>query len=226
MTVPVPVPPRSATESLRLHVGSVVTQLQRFYLADQQSLSGPAAAQLARLRREVAASPGADPFIWQLLFEKWPSELAVRGDDVTSAETSAHTALCLYAIHQQSERTHPMHVVGRTLGGAVARLARPAGEEEQRVRRRFNALATAATLGEIVHHSKGLITQLRSADIPLDYGRFAADLFLLQSPAHADAVRRQWGRDYYRDQPPATGPAGDATPTTRTAAAQTEGATA
>ncbi len=221
MTVPVSLPPRSATASLRAHVGGVVAQLQRAYLADQQSLSGPAAAHLARLRRGVGSEPGADPFVWHLLFAEWPTKLEARGEEATAAETAAHAALCLYAVHQQSERTHRMHVSGRTLGGAVARLAKPAGEEEQRVRRRFNALATAATLSEAVHHARGLITQLRGADIPLDYGGFAADLFLLQSPLHADAVRRQWGRDYYRDQPTA-GPADDDTPT-RTAAAPTEG---
>lgn len=197
MSNPAPTASRTATAALSRHVGGVVSSLQRSYLSDRQALSGSAAAHLARLRRAVGAAPGADPFVWELLFDQWPSELAPRSDAATPAENAAHAALTLFAVHQQSKPS-PMHQSGPSMGRAVSRLARPVGvDEEQRVRRRFNALATAATLTETLHHARGLVTQLRGADIPLDYGRLAADLFLLQSTAHQDQVRLRWGRDYY-----------------------------
>ena len=55
----------------------------------------------------------------------------------------------------------------------------------------------AETFLEVVHHARGLITQLRSHGIPLDYGMFTEDLVYLQTRG-ADRVRLRWGRDFYR----------------------------
>ncbi len=210
---------RTPTAALQHHVDRVIISLQHSYLSDRQALSGSAAAHLARLRRGIGRSPGADPLVWELMFDQWPPELAPRSDAVTAAESAAHAALTLFSVHQQSKAI-PMHVKGPSLGRAVSRLARPLGEdEEQRVRRRFNALATSATITETLHHARGMITQLRGADIALDYGRLAADLLLLQTPAYRDRVRLRWGRDYYApsthpsDSP--TKPADPAAPTTQ-----------
>ena len=60
------------------------------------------------------------------------------------------------------------------------------------------------------HHARGIVTQLRSHAIALDYGRLAVDLYDLQFLNCADRVRRQWGRDYYRT-PPTNQPAADHT---------------
>ncbi len=211
-----PAPARASNDKrgphpLSRHVSATVNALQGAYLSDHQSVSGSAAGNLAVLRRSITAAPGATPQVWQLLFENWPPELAPRKgeEEATPAELAAHAALTLYAVHQQSQRQLKMHRPGYSMGRSTGLLARPLGEDEEiRVRRRFNALATASSLPETLHHARGLITQFRGADIPLDYGQLAVDLYRLQKPASADWVRRQWGRDYYA-RPPKTETATD-----------------
>lgn len=156
-----------------------------------------ALATLARLRRGVGREPGDVPDLWQYTLDGLPEQPGV-GDAATRQERAVHTALTLFALHQQSRAEH-MHTPGRSLGTAVRRLARRAGSEVA-VRRRFEALGTAETFSEVVHHARGLITQLRTHRIPLDYGAFTDDLIRLQTRA-AHQVRLQWGRDYYRAVP-------------------------
>ncbi len=182
---------------LQRHVSAVVTQVERDYLSDQQGPAARGAAALAQLRRAINTAPGADPFVWELMFADWPPELAAHSDEPTIAERAAHAALTLYAVHQQGRRQSRMHRTGRSLGLAVGELGRSSGAEDA-VRRRFDALATADDLSEILYHGRGLITQLRSADIGLDYGLLASHLALLQREGFADRVRLRWGRDYYR----------------------------
>ena len=74
-----------------------------------------------------------------------------------------------------------MNQPGKTLGGAVRRLAETtaAGQDwtESSVLRRFNALATADSMPEISHHLRGMIQ--------------------LQFVESAPNVRLQWGRELY-----------------------------
>jgi CRISPR system Cascade subunit CasB len=128
---------------------------------------------------------------------------------------AAYTAITLYAVHQQS-RGQGMHRSGQGLGRAVRILRTRAGGAEA-VRRRFEALGTAETFAEVVHHARGLITQLRGQDIPLDYGALADQLFSLQFRDGASRVRLAWGRDFYRatseDSESPDNPVADATST-------------
>jgi CRISPR system Cascade subunit CasB len=162
-------------------------------LAASRATSGTA-ADLARLRRSVAKPPGWDPDLWELTLSGVPGRAV--SDSPTAEERAVHTALVLYAVHQQS-RPEPMHVRGPGLGKAVRSLA-AATQAESAVRRRFDAAATATTFEEVVHHMRGLITQLRAHRVPLDYGQLADDLHQLQDPWKVDAVRLRWGRQYYR----------------------------
>lgn len=177
-------------------LGSLVSgrihELQRSYLAGE---SGGVAA-LARLRRAVLHPIGADPDIWELTLAGVPLPVGYRSDEPSRTEIAAHAALTLYALHQQS-RPLPMHQGGHGLGRAVRRLQLASGSEAA-VRRRFNALGTAATFPEVRHHARGLVLQLRAADIPLDYGLLADQLVWLQSSQGAQRVRLRWGRDFYR----------------------------
>lgn len=168
--------------------------LQQRYLNNVSS----AVSDLAALRRASSSPPGADPRVWELTLAGLGTP-AGAPDDPTAEERAAHAALGLYAIHQQS-RVRPMHVPGRGLGRACFELGRKTAAEAA-VRRRFQALGTAATFPEAMHHARGLIRQLRSADVPLDYAQFADDLVALQSPSGAQRVRLQWGRDYHRTRP-------------------------
>jgi CRISPR system Cascade subunit CasB len=178
---------------LRDVVDARVRNLQLRYRENMSS----GVSDLAALRRAVNMSPGADPRVWELTLAgvDVPSST---GDEPTAAERAAHAALTLYAVHQQSQ-VKPMHVGGRGLGGAVRTLGRQVNEAA--VRRRFEALGTAATFPELMTHARGLVTQLRSAGIPLDYGQLAEDLVGLQTPSTAARVRLRWGRDYHRVRP-------------------------
>lgn len=160
-------------------------------------------AVLAHLRRNVAATPGVDPRIWGMTVAE-VSPTAHR-DEATDEEWAVHGALTLYAVHQQSQPAN-VHRRGIGLGNAVARLDQTrgaAGSETSPLRRRFNAVLTADSTVEILHHLRGLVNQLRSGGVPLDYGRLAADLWAFQDRQRRDAVRRRWARELYRLVPTA-----------------------
>lgn len=183
-------PPTAARVPLGELIARRIAVLQQQYLAG----TSKGVSDLAVLRRSATQPPGADPRTWELtLADVSPG---ARGDDATTAEVAAHAAMTLYALHQQS-RSQPMHRGGAGLGGAVRALGRATGAEEA-VRRRFEALGTAATFPELLHHARGLVRQLRSSGLPLDYGRLTQDLVDWQDPARASSVRLRWGRDYHR----------------------------
>ena len=206
---PGPSGPRSADRVLRDHVGSRVAGLQRGYLADEPS----AVQALARLRRAVGSEPGADPSVWALVFEGMPPVLLGHGDLPSAAERAAHDALTVFAVHQQG-RGEPVHRPGTSVGTAVRALGRALSAEEA-VRRRFEALGTASSAPETLHHLRGLVTQMRGAGVALDYGLLARDLRRLAGPATTGGVRLAWGRDYHRAKPAEPEPAsGDPSRTT------------
>ncbi|MCU1613185.1 MAG: hypothetical protein JWO98_725 [Frankiales bacterium] len=169
-----------------------VRDLQGRYRRNESS----GVSDLAALRRASTASPGSDPRVWELTVAGLdvPSGTS---DEPTDEERAAHAALTLYAIHQQSQ-TASMHRAGYGLGRSVRALVLPDRSNENAVRRRFEALGSANTFAELMEHARGLVRQLRSADVPLDYGRLADDLAMLQDPAAAAGVRLRWGREYHR----------------------------
>jgi CRISPR system Cascade subunit CasB len=65
----------------------------------------------------------------------------------------------------------------------------------------------------LVHHARGMVQLLRAHAIPLDYAVLADQLVRWQTIDGPAAVRRVWGRDFYRttssDQPDPTAPEGD-----------------
>ena len=142
-------------------------------------------ADLANLRRGTDKRPGELPELWGLLFRDLPAEWAISG------------ALTLYALHRQGA-ARPMHEDGERLGLAVGRLAKGGDDRLKAVQRRFNAFATARTMPERMHHLRGLICQLRSEGIPLDYVALAGDLYDCQTPDGAAKARLRWGQDLYR----------------------------
>jgi CRISPR system Cascade subunit CasB len=177
---------------LAAFVNARVHGLQERYRANDAYAVGA----LARLRRAVSSAPGDDVTVWAELFEDFPPGLMGRDGQASRAERAAYAALTLYAVHQQSQ-PNPMHRSGGSMGSAARRLGAVLGNEEA-VLRRFHALGTATSFEESLHHARGLVTQLRGAQIPLDYGRLAVDLHRLQIADRAPGVRLAWGRDYYR----------------------------
>jgi CRISPR system Cascade subunit CasB len=197
--------PTRRLDEVGRYVDRRVTALQSGVLAG----AARAVAELARLRRGAGKRVEETPDLWSVTLAGVPLP-EHPGDAPTLTEQAAHTALTLYAVHQQSQR-HGMHRPGQGLGAAVRALSQR-GPSAQAVRRRFEALGTAATFTEIVHHARGLITQLRGLAIPLDYGVLADQLIGLQRPGRADLVRLAWGRDFYHTPRDTSPTATDDTP--------------
>lgn len=167
--------------------------------ADPGRMNPMARGVLAQLRTAASAEPGTAPAVWSITLDGLP-------DDVPEAqreriEAAVHVALTQYAIHQQGKAT-PMHQKGQPFGLAVRKLASlGVGDKdvhETPVYSRFMAMAQATTLPGLLAHSRGLISQLRSHDIPFDYGTYANDIYWFLTPGFAADVHRRWGRDFHR----------------------------
>jgi CRISPR system Cascade subunit CasB len=158
-----------------------------------------ARAMLAKLRRGIGKAPGSMPEIWNVTLDGMPETLSGKGSDPTPGEWAVHTALTLYALHQQGKdlKAQCMSKDGDLLGISLRKLIKN-DDDEQRVKRRFDAAATSTSPEEISHHLRGLIQILKAEDIPLDYPALTEDLYWFQFPDARDAVRLRWGRDFYR----------------------------
>ena len=176
--------------------------LQNRYLHNEAQARG----QMAALRGAIAREPGEVPEVWELTQVKVPDNA---GDAPTWEEIAVHTAMTLYAVHQQS-RTVPMFRPGVGLGRAARELV-GRDEENPSAQRRFNALVTSTTVAELRHHLRGFVSQLRARDIALDHAMLADDITRFQRPNGAKQVRLAWARQYY-----SLSPAGDADATPRT----------
>ena len=173
-----------------------------------------ARGELAALRRGVSRSPGELPEIWELTRVEVPDGA---GDAPTWEEIAVHTAMTLYAVHQQS-RTEPMFRPGIGLGSAAHDLV-GRDEENPSARARFNALVTSTTVAELRHHLRGFVSLLRARGFALDHAMLADDVLRFQQPGGAKQVRLTWARQYYSlpaESQPADGtvPASDADSTT------------
>lgn len=153
---------------------------------------------LANLRRGIGETPGSVPALWEITLSGMPESLQGKDESPSKGEWSVHTALTLYALHQQGKelKEHPMNQEGASLGKSLRRLVNNE-DEEKRVKRRFDAAATSDSLAEFSHHLRGLVQLMKSQNVPLDYPALAEDLYWFQNTDHRDSVRLRWGRDFY-----------------------------
>lgn len=204
MTTPHTGAPATVRAQLADFVGRRAAMLAEGYQRDDSR----SVATLARIRR--ASGPvgfaATDADVWDVL-DGMPDALMGRGDDPSTAEQAAMTTLVLFAVHQQSRADAAMHVSGRdhSLGRAIGALSRAA--DAPGVERRFRALIRAENLTQASNPLRGLVNQLRSARIPLDYSRLATDLYQMQQPGGAHPVRMRWVRDFHRSPPVTPEPA-------------------
>lgn len=166
--------------------------------------SPAARADIAKLRRALGKPAGSVPEVWEYTLAVVPPALQWDRDEPNRAEQSAHAALTLFALHQQS-MTVPAHRPSVTFAEAVSQLTHHEQRSEQAVTRRFLAVATAGSMDEMLTHIRGLVAQLRAAHLGFDYARLADDLMVLLNPERAQKVRLTWGRDFYRT-PASTSP--------------------
>ncbi|MCB5911516.1 type I-E CRISPR-associated protein Cse2/CasB [Streptomyces pinistramenti] len=136
----------------------------------------------------------------------WPFYTTETDGQVTYELVAEHAALSLYGLHQQSQSL-PMHKQGAGAGRALRALHERYGEEA--VDRRVAAAVHTTSVSALVHRLRGLVTQLRSVQQPLDYDRLLRDIRRWHFPDDRSRVRREWGLAYHSwgAQPGAAGPA-------------------
>ncbi len=194
---------RTRAKEVAEHVAGVVGALQREYLPQGARVrpTARAATDLAILRRGGADIARADSRTKAVTVGDLPPNLVGHGDDpANAAESAAHAAIALYAVHQQSQ-TVAMHRPSVSLGRAVGRLGRSLttdGSLDEAVLRRFQGVELAATETGRLYHLRQLVQLLRSHDVAMDYGVFAADLYQMHFADGAPRVRLRWSRDLYR----------------------------
>ncbi|MCX5206046.1 type I-E CRISPR-associated protein Cse2/CasB [Streptomyces sp. NBC_00237] len=156
-----------------------------------------AGAELAALRRGIGQEPGNAPDMWRFHRVRI-SEYEAQTGAPSSTLAAEHTALTLFAVHQQSQRTS-MHRAKNGLGSALRTLRQSDQyrNNPEALDTRVNALATAEEVGELAHHLRGLVTQLRGISQPFDYTALFYDVLRWHTPEARDQVRRRWGAQYY-----------------------------
>ncbi|MFG2312968.1 type I-E CRISPR-associated protein Cse2/CasB [Streptomyces sp. NPDC048566] len=183
-----------------------ITTWQHGYLRDDST----ARAALARLRRGAGRPAAGMPDLWSLvdtgpLHERTGGLRLLSEGELTRAEDALYTACTLWALHQQS-RAAAMHRAHRPeqptgLGAAVRRLM-PAHGIDEPVRKRLVRAANAPDCVVLAQRLREIVMLLRRADIPLDYGLLAGEMYAWQWPGGAQSVRRAWGRSFHSRQAP------------------------
>lgn len=159
----------------------------------------PKGTDLASLRRGIGKDAGSVPEMWQFY-----SQLNSEGS-LTSQLEAEHVCLTLFAIHQQSQ-TRLVHQPGVGLGTAMRSLRVSGKFSEEAVDRRFDAAATSTSVGELAHHLRGLVSQLKSVPqtIPVDYSILCRQLSNWDRQDRQSRTRRQWGAAYFAASPKTT----------------------
>lgn len=185
--------------SLYQAIASAVYKLASSLTSDRAESTAHARTALSRLRRAAGAQPGDDPIAWVFVMEdllmNLPEYEIGRGDEPSSGEWAAFTAMTMFALHQQSHKTS-MHLKRRSIGHALGELR--VRSDSKSIKARFDALQTAPTHKALQYHLRSIVSMLNSYAIPLDYGLLGQDLKKLSNPKQRPGVIVRWGRDYVR----------------------------
>ncbi|GGU12596.1 type I-E CRISPR-associated protein Cse2/CasB [Streptomyces lateritius] len=193
--------PSSVREQVARLTHQRISEWQGRYLADDAK----AVAALARLRRGAGRNAGQLPDLWELvdsspLHERPRDARALSEGELSRAEEAVHTALTLWALHQQARNTgmHQLHrrELPRGLGAAVHRLM-SAGEIDEPLRKRLVRAGTAPDLTTLAQRLRDIVVLLRREEVRLDYALLAGQLYQWQWPGGADTVRTEWGRSFH-----------------------------
>lgn len=199
-TTQLPTADQSRSEpSLYQAIASAAYKIASSLTSNHSESTAYARAALSRLRRAAGAQPGDDPTTWVLVMEELlpniPDHEIGRGDEPSTGEWAAFTAMTMFALHQQSHKTS-MHLKRRSIGQAVGELQVKSGSKS--IKARFDVLQTAPTPKATQYHLRSIIGLLNSHEIPLDYGLLGQDLKKLRNPKQRPGVIVRWGRDYAR----------------------------
>lgn len=157
-------------------------------------------ATLAKLRRGIGKAPGSLPDLWDVTLNGLPEALLGNDEKPTHGEWAAHTALTLYALHQQGKdiKRLCMNKEGQHLGIALRRLLEHDKSNEDTIRQRFQSTAVSDSFERFSWQLRGFIQLLKNKDIPLDYPALTEDLYWYQFADRRDGIRLKWGQDFYR----------------------------
>ncbi|WSZ01417.1 type I-E CRISPR-associated protein Cse2/CasB [Streptomyces sp. NBC_00872] len=144
---------------------------------------------LAALRSGLGRPAGTVPALWRFYTSPVDGE-------VTPELEAEHAALSLYGLHQQSQ-SRPMHKPGIHLGTALRTLHRSERFSEEAVDRRVAAAVHTSSVAALVYRLRGLVTQLRAVEQPLDYDRLLQDIRRWHYAESRQGVRRDWGLAYH-----------------------------
>lgn len=108
----------------------------------------------------------------------------------------------LPAVHQQSKgqgvaQKYQTDPSSRMTFGRACRRITPDPEQAKGVLRRLRVVESASDFNGVVRGVRTLIMLMRGADVQIDYGSLARDLYLIQLPSQRGKVFQSWGRDYY-----------------------------
>lgn len=176
-------------------VNSVIMRLQSAYLNG----SHDARMTLAMLRK--LDEPGGPSWIaLGDVIANLPS--MPPGYDRNCMMTSVKMALKLYALHQQSQ-SFPMattkHVsMGSACHAITATHENANGTGAAGVLRRIATVEAAPDVSGMEQPLRSLVRQMRTANVQLNYGMLARDLYLIQHDQTHNKVFMDWAIAYYQ----------------------------
>ncbi|MBM6404834.1 type I-E CRISPR-associated protein Cse2/CasB [Phycicoccus sp. CSK15P-2] len=166
---------------------------------DEMHVAQQMGPDLAAFRRGLGREPGEVPGMWRFY-----TKLTADGR-VTDALRAEHAALALFGLHQQGGGA-PVHVNGRPMGAALHDLRSSPKYSEQAVDAHFARAATADEPGEVIYHLRGLVQQLKAANITgFDYTTLYFDLLAWHRTAEVGRIRRRWAGQYFQRPAATTG---------------------
>ncbi|SHF58435.1 type I-E CRISPR-associated protein Cse2/CasB [Streptoalloteichus hindustanus] len=128
---------------------------------------------------------------------------AARRGEVSAEQAAEHVALALFGLHQQGQDS-PMHKPGLSVGRALRRLRQSGRFAEEALDRRVTATVNATSVSSFAYRLRGLVDQLRSQGIPLDYDLLLKDVLDWHHADGRQRVRRRWGLAYFDWSSPST----------------------
>lgn len=164
----------------------------------------PPGEELAALRAGLGREIGDVPQMWPF-YASEPDDILARRNQFTTEQAAEHAALALFGLHQQS-KDKPMHRPGLAVGKSLLVLRHNEKFSEQAVDARVTAAATATTVPAFLMRLRGLVTQLRTIEQPLDYDQLLQDIHDWRHPRTRQQARRRWALAYQawnKEQDPA-----------------------
>lgn len=142
---------------------------------------------------EISLSPRVARFVYATTYSQDPESQNYK---ITKIERAIYTALTTYAAvsgHRGSEAHNPGN--RDTLGRIIGRLY--TGENgEKALRNRFERLVTCDEFESVSRYIGDFTAFLKKTNAIMDYGKFAYDLYLLQTDENHYGVLNRWGRGF------------------------------